>query len=83
MAKNEYFRITPENEGFRSKKVVGYRLPDYIVMSLIDGNCENIVFVDDIDGHRYTISVDDWVEYRVYSEVDLWEHVSRSFMSRG
>jgi hypothetical protein len=66
----------------RSAKLAGFRLPDITVEYLIDRGVEYITFIDNVRG-RYTISLDDWILCRVWSNTDQWQDVSQSFMTRG
>jgi hypothetical protein len=66
----------------KSDKLVGYRLPASLIERLIDENVDNIIFVDPNRG-RYTISLDDWLDYRVWGDTDQYQHVSQGFMDRG
>lgn len=68
----------------KSDKLAGYRLSDEIIEQLIDQNVENIVFVD-LNRGRYTISLEDWLEYRVWDDLtaDPFQHVAQSHMDRG
>lgn len=66
----------------KSNKLDGYRLSDITVETLIDQDVEYIVFVD-LNRGRYTISMDDWLEYRVWSQTDQWQHVAQSRFTRG
>lgn len=67
---------------YKSSKVAGYRLSDWIIETLIDEAVEDLVFVDPNRG-RYTISLDDWMEHRIWSDHDQWQHVPQSRMARG
>lgn len=81
MARVKFIKSQEGPVSYRSNKVIGYRLPDVMVEELIESGIDDICFVE--PSARYTISLDDWIEYRVWSEMDQWQHVSRSFMSRG
>lgn len=79
--RNNNYYITV-NENVMSDKLIGYRLSDSLVEMLVDNDVENIVLIDK-DRGRYTISLEDWLEHRVWSSVDQWQHVAQSRMSRG
>ena len=66
----------------RSDKLSGYRLPDATIEDLTERGVEYITFVD-VNRGRYTISLEDWIESRVWSDTDQWQHVSQTFMTRG
>ena len=82
--KNGVFTVVVTDQ-FKSDRVAGYRLPDQTIEQLIEENANDICFVE-VDGPkrgRYTISMEDWLDYRVWSDKDQWQHVSRSFFARG
>lgn len=78
-AKNYEIVIT---DAVRSPKLAGYQLASDIVEQLVDRDVENIVFVD-LNRGRYTISLEDWLDYRVWDEITLNQHVAQSHMDRG
>lgn len=70
------------DDEYKSDRFEGYRLPDYTMNQIVDAGIDFIVFLDPNRG-RYTISVDDWLDYAVDSEYDQWTHCRQSWMDRG
>lgn len=82
--KNGVFTLIVTDQ-FKSNKLSGYRLSDEIIGQLMENDVEFIVFVE-VDGPRkgrYTIDLEDWLDYRLWSEGDQWQHVARSRFDRG
>ena len=69
-------------DAHKSNKLTGYRLPESTIDELIEHDVEYIVFVD-LNRGRYTISLEDWLDCRVWAEGDHWQHVSQSRFDRG
>lgn len=70
------------NDAVRSDKLNGFRLGDSVIEQLVDQDVEMIVFID-LNRGRYSISLEDWLEYRVWDDASQFQHVAQAKMSRG
>lgn len=75
-----YYTVNAYDDHYKSGKFAGYRLQSDVVDQLVDLDADWIVFLDPNRG-RYTISLEDWQDYRIID--GEWEHVRQSRMSLG
>jgi acyl CoA:acetate/3-ketoacid CoA transferase alpha subunit len=76
---NTYHIINVYSEHM-SELFPGFKLPSSIVDGLVDQGVTMLVFVDPNRG-RFSISMDDWIDYRVIDNV--YDHIRQSRMDRG